>query len=94
MTPKIVMGKFLNPTFHFLSTGNAQLGMVAKSQVFQNGQYIGGSFWEVPVSDYEPIEQAAVTLKSGVDKAAINAFLEYYSSERAQKIVSSFGYLQ
>ncbi|MCF7362308.1 molybdate ABC transporter substrate-binding protein [Vibrio diazotrophicus] len=94
MTPKIVMGKGLNPTFQFLSTGNAQLGMVAKSQVFKNGQHIGGSFWEVPVSDYEPIEQAAVTLKIGVDKAAINAFLEYYSSERAQKIVSSFGYLQ
>ncbi|MBD0786087.1 molybdate ABC transporter substrate-binding protein [Vibrio sp. Y2-5] len=94
MTPKIVMGKGLNPTYQFLSTGNAQLGMVAKSQVFKNGQYIGGSVWEVPVSDYEAIEQAAVTLKSGIDKAAIDAFLEYYSSERAQKIVSSFGYLQ
>lgn len=94
MTPKIVMGKGLNPTYQFLSTGNAQLGMVAKSQVFKNGQYIGGSFWEVPESDYQPIEQAAVTLKSGVDKAAIDAFLEYYSTERAQKIVSSFGYLQ
>lgn len=94
MSPKIVMGKGLNPTYQFLSTGNAQLGMVAKSQVFKNGQYIGGSFWEVPESDYEPIEQAAVTLKSGVDKASIKAFLEYYSSERAQKIVSSFGYLQ
>lgn len=94
MTPKIVMGKGLNPTYQFLVTGNAQLGMVAKSQVFKNGQYIGGSVWEVPVTDYAPIEQAAVTLKSGVDNAAIKAFLAYYSTARAQKIVASFGYLQ
>jgi len=94
MASKIVMGKGLNPTYQFLATGNAELGMVAKSQVFKNGEYNPGSYWEVPASSYEPIEQGAVTLKSGLENKAIDAFLDYYATERAQKIVSSFGYLQ
>ncbi|MDC0610982.1 molybdate ABC transporter substrate-binding protein [Vibrio sp.] len=92
VSDKLVMGKGLNPTYQFVVTGNAELGFVAKSQVFQEGQYKDGSFWEVPTSDYAEIQQDAVTLASGKTNKAAQAFLDYLKTDRAQAIIKSYGY--
>lgn len=89
---KIVLGKGLNPTYQFIVTGNAQLGFVAKSQVYADNQYKTGSYWEVPADYYQEIKQDAVTLTAGKDKVAVQAFLDYLQTERAQAIIASFGY--
>lgn len=89
---KLVIGKGLNPTYQYVASGNAQLGFVAKSQVFKEGHYNEGSYWEADPSFYEEIKQDATIITSTKNKAACLAFLEYYHSPRAQKIVKSFGY--
>ncbi|SHO59344.1 molybdate ABC transporter substrate-binding protein [Vibrio quintilis] len=88
---KLVMGKGLNPTYQFIVTGNAELGFVAKSQVYKN-HYRTGSYWEVPRNYYSEIKQDAVTLPSGVHNQAVQAFLEYLQSDRAQAIIKNYGY--
>ncbi len=92
VSDKLVMGKGLNPTYQYVVTGNAQLGFIAKSQVYQEGQYKPGSYWQVPAEDYEEIQQDAVTLESGKTNKAVSSFLEYLKTDRAQAIIKSFGY--
>ncbi len=92
VSDKLVMGKGLNPTYQFIVTGNAELGFIAKSQVFKDGKYKTGSSWEVPTKDYAEILQDAVTLESGKSNKAVASFLTYLKTDRAQAIIKSYGY--
>ncbi|MCG9698979.1 molybdate ABC transporter substrate-binding protein [Vibrio natriegens] len=90
---KLVIGKGLNATYQFVFTGNAQIGLLAKSQVYQQGEFQSGSVWQVPSSDYQSIKQDAVTLKLGKGKASATQFIAYLKSDRAKAIIRSYGYL-
>ncbi|MCE0495429.1 molybdate ABC transporter substrate-binding protein [Vibrio salinus] len=92
VSDKLVMGKGLNPTYQYIVTDNAELGFIAKSQVYKNGRYKTGSYWEVPIADYDEIRQDAVTLASGKDNKVVKAFLDYLKTDRAQAIIKSYGY--
>ncbi|WP_374328292.1 molybdate ABC transporter substrate-binding protein [Azonexus sp.] len=90
--PKFVQGENIAQTFQFASTGNADLGFVALSQVFKDGKLTAGSAWIVPGAMHEPILQDAVILGKGKDKPAAQAFLDYLKTPRAHAIITSFGY--
>ena len=90
--PKIVTGKGLNPTYQFIYSGNADLGFVALSQIYQNGAYQPGSYWLVPEKLYTSISQDAVLLNQGQDNPAAHSFMEYLSSDRAKALIEQFGY--
>jgi molybdate transport system substrate-binding protein len=92
LLPKLVQGKNIGQTFQFVSSGNAQLGFVASSQVIADGQIRGGSGWIVPDDYYLPIKQDAVFLTAGQHKAGARALFEYLKSDQARAIISSFGY--
>ncbi len=90
--PKVVEGSNIMKTLHYVSSENAQLGFVAMSQVFENGQLKEGSAWIVPSSMHTPIKQEAVLLSSGKDNAAASALLKYLQGERAKAVIQAFGY--
>lgn len=92
ITPKLVTGENITQTFDFVSTGNAELGFVALSQVQQDGKLKSGSAWIVPAEMYQPMAQDAVLLTKGKDNAAAQALLEFLKGEEAQTIISSYGY--
>ena len=58
---KIVTGSSIAQAYQFTSTGAAQLGFVALSQVIT---VPGGSRWLVPAKLHRPIDQQAVLLKT------------------------------
>lgn len=89
---KIVLGQNIAQTYQFVSSGNAELGMVALSQVTDNGQMIRGSGWGIPKNLYSPIKQDALLLKSGEHNPAAKALVEYIRSERAKALINRFGY--
>ncbi|AWB35578.1 molybdate ABC transporter substrate-binding protein [Orrella marina] len=91
--PKVVEGSNIAQTFQFVSSGNAQIGFVALSQVLEKGQIREGSGWIVPGSLYEPIRQDAVLLSSGQDNPAATALLEYLHGDKAKAVIESFGYV-
>ncbi len=90
--PKLVTGENIGQTFQFISTGNAQIGFVALSQVYKDGKITQGSAWLVPADYYSPIRQNAILLKRGNDNAAAKALMEYLKSAPANQIIESFGY--
>jgi len=85
----LIRGENIGQAFHFVKSGNAELGFVAWSQVKRPGQPIEGSYWEPPSSTYSPIEQQAVLLK---DKEATRAFLAFMKGAEAVKIIQDHGY--
>lgn len=89
---KLVLGKGLNPTYQYIATGNAQLGFVAKSQVFSDNRFKAGSYWQVPNDYYQPITQDVVMLNAAKDNRAASDFLGYLKTDSAQAIMASFGY--
>ena len=92
LKPLFVQGENISQTQQFVSTGAADLGFVAYSQVIRNGAIGNGSGWLVPENLYDPIRQDAVILARGKDKPAAAALLAFLKSEKAKDVIRSFGY--
>ncbi len=90
--PRVVQGESITQAFQFVSTGNAQLGFVALSQILENGKIKSGSAWIVPENMHEALKQDAVLLNSAKDNAAATALLSFLKSEKAKKIIAAHGY--
>lgn len=89
LRPKLVFGENIGQTYQFVVTGNAELGLVASSQVMHLET---GSKWLVPDHLYEPIRQDAVLLTHGRANEVAKDFLTYLEGDAARKIITSFGY--
>lgn len=89
LKPKIVTGSSIAQAFQFTSTGAAQLGFVALSQVIASKR---GSHWVVPAHLHAPIDQQAVLLKTGSRNPAAIAFMRYLKSRPALAIIRRYGY--
>lgn len=90
--PRVVQGESITQTFQFVSTGNAQLGFVALSQILENGKIKTGSAWVVPDNLHETLKQDAVILNPGKDSAAATALMSFLKSDKAKKIIAAHGY--
>lgn len=89
---KLVMGGSVGQTFSMVSTGNADLGFVAMSQVFEDNQLKSGSAWVVPANLHSPLRQDAVLLARGKSNQAALQLLTFLKSGQARAIMNSFGY--
>ena len=92
LAPKLVTGESIAQAFQFVSTGNAELGFVALSQVVVPGKPVVGSYWLVPARLYTDIRQDAVLLKAGEKNPAARALLDYLRSEPARAVIRAWGY--
>ncbi|MAR93228.1 MAG: molybdate ABC transporter substrate-binding protein [Pseudomonadota bacterium] len=90
--PRWVKGENISQTYQFVSSGNAELGFVALSQVMQRGEVRGGSHWRVPAEYHAPIRQDAVLLQRGADSDAARALLDFVQGPEARSIMAAFGY--
>lgn len=89
---KLVTGENIAQTWQFVSTGNAEIGFVALSQVRATQDGNPGSLWLIPSDAYEPIRQDAVLLKHGAHNAAAQALLDYLRGDTAKGIIQHYGY--
>lgn len=92
LEPKFVQGENIAQTYQFVSTGNAELGFVALSQIYANGRLTGGSAWIVPADLHQPIRQDAVILTRGKDNPAAAALFKFLKTRQARKVIRSYGY--
>jgi molybdate transport system substrate-binding protein len=89
---KIVEGQNITQAFQFVSTGNAELGFVALSQIYKDGKVTSGSAWIVPAELHDPIKQDAVILNKGKDNPAAKALVDYLKGPKAAAVIKSYGY--
>jgi molybdate transport system substrate-binding protein len=89
---KLVEGQNITQAYQFVSTGNAELGFVALSQIYKDGKVTGGSAWIVPADMHDPIKQDAVILDKGKDNPAAKALVDYLKGPKAATVIKSYGY--
>lgn len=92
--PKWVQGENIAQTYQFVSTGNADIGFVALSQIMQNGVLRQGSYWPVPDGAHLPIRQDVVLLRRGESSIAARALLDFIKSDQGRAIIEAYGYGQ
>lgn len=86
---RIVRGESIGQTYQFVASGNAALGLIARSQLPVSNRTRQGSFWEVPASLHDPILQQGILLN---DTQSARSFLEYMKTPPAQAIIIASGY--
>lgn len=89
--PKLVYGENISQAAQFVQSGNAQLGVVAKSLAMSPAM-ASGQMWEIPANMYPPIEQAALILKSATNKSEARTFLEFVRSAHGRAILQQHGF--
>ncbi|ESS73012.1 molybdate-binding periplasmic protein ModA [Methyloglobulus morosus KoM1] len=93
LRPLFVLGENISQTQQFISSGNAELGFIALSQVIgKDGKITEGSGWIVPDTLYNPIRQDAILLKKGEPNPAASALLGFMKSPEALEIIQAYGY--
>ena len=86
---KLIRGENIAQTFQFVNSGNAKLGFISFSQIVNSSYEVNGSYWKIPKSLYEPIEQQVVLLN---ESFLAEDFLSYLLTTESQKIILRFGY--
>lgn len=89
---KLVQGNSISQAHQFVASGNAELGFVALSQVWQDGALKSGSVWIIPAADYTPIRQDAILLSKGAGKPAAEALLKFLRGDQAKAVIKSYAY--
>ncbi len=92
LEPKVVQGENIAQAYQFVTSGNADLGFVALSQVWQNGRLKSGSGWVVPETYHDALRQDAVLLEAGKSSEAAKALMAFLASGKAREIMVSYGY--
>lgn len=88
---RLVLGENIAQAYQFVTSGNAQLGFVARSQVSGTNP-LSGRYWVVPAELYSPIRQDAVLLNRGAGNPAALALVEFLQSDSALAIMQDYGY--
>ncbi len=86
--PQIVMGQNVGQAYAMVSSGNANIGLIAKSYFPTETPHV----WNIPNELFQPIKQDMLLLKRGEANAAATAFISYMRTDSAKKIIQQNGY--
>jgi molybdate transport system substrate-binding protein len=89
---RLVLGENIAQAYQFVSSGNAELGFVAYSQIRDPDRATTGSFWLVPQTLYAPIQQDAALLIRAEGNQAARQFLAFLRSAPARELILAYGY--
>ncbi len=90
--PNLVYGENISQTLQFVVSGNASLGLIARSQAADERLPESTCRWVVPDSMHKPIGQQAILLQRAADKEVALDFLRFLYGPIARLIISRHGY--
>jgi molybdate transport system substrate-binding protein len=90
---KLVYGENISQAAQFVTSGAADIGIVALSLALTpNMQKENGKFYVIPRESHKPLEQGCVILKHAKGNSSALKFFSFVSSPSALKILNHFGY--
>jgi molybdate transport system substrate-binding protein len=89
---RLVLGENIAQAAQFVSTGSADVGIIALSLALAPQMEDKGAFWEIPSDTYPPLDQAGVILNWATDPTAARAFRDFLMSDSARHTLSRFGF--
>jgi molybdate transport system substrate-binding protein len=93
VSSKLVMGENISQTAQFVQSGNADIGLIALSLAIAPNLKEKGRYELVPTSDYPPIEQAAVIIKSSKRKKTAQQFLAFIKKPVIVSMMRDYGFV-
>lgn len=90
---KLVYGENISQTAQFVSTGAADIGIIALSLALSpNMKNEKGKYFLVPEESHQPLIQGAVITLHGKGSTLATSFFAYIKSDRATDILKHFGF--
>jgi molybdate transport system substrate-binding protein len=89
---KIVYADNISQAAQFAFSGNAEIGFTAMSLVLAPDMKDAGKYYEIPASEYTPIEQACVLIKKKQFNPSANKFMKYVLDPKLKSIWEKYGY--
>ncbi|MEO7991879.1 MAG: molybdate ABC transporter substrate-binding protein [Chryseolinea sp.] len=90
---RLVYGENISQTAQFVTTGAADIGIVALSLALSpNMKNEGGKYYLIPESSHNALEQGAIITKNGKGNDMAKAFIEFMKSETSNSILVYFGF--
>ncbi len=87
------MGENILQTLQFVASGNASLGLIARSQTSNPVLPSPTCEWVVPAHTHSPLEQQAILLQRATNINAASAFLNYLRGPAGREQITGHGYL-
>jgi molybdate transport system substrate-binding protein len=92
VSSKLIMGENISQTAQFVQSGNADIGLLALSLAVAPNLKDKGRYELIAVSDYPPIEQAAVIIKSSKKKETAQQFLAFIKKPAIVSLMRDYGF--
>ncbi len=89
---KFVLGENISQTASFVTSGSADVGVVALSLALSPNMKDKGRYFEVPAGDYPAIQQACVILGSSKNKDTAKQFLSFIKTAAAADTLKRYGF--
>jgi molybdate transport system substrate-binding protein len=89
---RLVLGENISQAASFVVSGAADVGIVALSLAVSPTMKDKGRYAEVPDSDYPPLEQACVILRSSKNKQIARKFLAFVETAAIGEVLRSYGF--
>jgi len=89
---KFVLGENISQTASFVTSGSADIGILALSLAISPNMKDKGRYAEIPVTEYPPIDQACVILSSSKNKEIAQSFLSYVKGAPVSDLLAKYGF--
>jgi len=90
---KLVFGENISQTAQFVTTGAADIGIVALSLALSpNMKKENGKYFLIPENSHKPLVQGVALMRHAEGNDLANVFLQFVKSETATTILQHFGF--
>ncbi|HMH20333.1 MAG TPA: molybdate ABC transporter substrate-binding protein [Puia sp.] len=90
---KLVMGENISQTAQYVTSGAADIGIIALSLALSPSmQQEGGKYWQIPAESHQPLRQGFVLLQHAGGNAGAKLFAGFMDSATATAILKYFGF--
>ena len=90
---KLVYGENISQTAQFITTGAADIGIVALSLALSpNMKKENGNYFLIPESSHQPLVQGVVIMRQAEENDLAKKFLEFVKGDTAMAILQHFGF--
>jgi molybdate transport system substrate-binding protein len=91
--PQLVYGENIAQTLHFVVSGGANFGLIARSQAMDKRLPDAACSWLIPQDMHEPLAQQAILLHRGEENRTAAEFLAFVAGPGGRQIIEEHGYL-
>ena len=95
VSPRLVLGENISQTAQFVSSGAADIGIIADSIALSDPMRSAGKSWEIPPDAYPRLEQGMAILKHARKAGHLEvarAFSEWFRNDASRAILKKYGF--